>query len=201
MTLSNSQAAWRQRCLENWGLPRRVDLMRLARGGQGLSGAFAVNRLDRLSEDLAQSIEHTSLPGVDDKGVVWFEVSASARTGRRNTAVLKVQSVLGLTCQRCMQTLWLEVDEQAVFELFGSESQMQSALASEEIEPDGPEPLLVDGPLDLVQLIEDQLILAVPFVPKHEDCQAAKTEAGEPIQTPERQSPFKVLGQLKGDPK
>jgi uncharacterized protein len=197
---AESQATWRQRCLSQAGIPAKVDLTRLARSGTALFGSFPVTKLKRLVEDLPSQAAISAEPGVNDKGIVWFEVSGSTQTGRRDRITLEVQSVLALTCQRCLQTMWLEIDEKVEFELYTSESQMRSALDGEEMEPHAPEPLLVLQPIDLFELIEDQLILAVPYVPKHEDCQPAKSEAGDPIEPVKRQSPFEVLGKLKRNP-
>ena len=56
-----------------------------------------------------------------------------------------------------------------------------------------------DGYIDIIELIEDELILAIPLVAKHEnracneDWQRAEKESG----TPAKENPFAVLQQLK----
>jgi uncharacterized protein len=45
-------------------------------------------------------------------------------------------------------------------------------------------------------LIEDQLILAVPYVPKHDSCEAAASPS-EPEPEQPRVSPFEALAALK----
>jgi uncharacterized protein len=55
----------------------------------------------------------------------------------------------------------------------------------------------------MLELVEDELILEVPYVPRHETCPKplgqVETEAQAPDSAPDvqRPSPFAVLGQLK----
>lgn len=190
-----SDSAWRLACQERFGAPPKLDLMRLAGDGATVRGAVGINSFKRLLADLPAQND-----GQQDGGVVWYEVSGSTQTGRRGRVALKVQSVLLLICQRCMRSMPFIVDELAEFELFASERQLQSAQSDDDVDPLAPEPMLVQGPIDLEQLVEDQLILAVPYVPKHEHCQPAQSVSGELDEQPERESPFKVLKGLKPKP-
>lgn len=190
-----SDDAWRLSCQERFGVPPKVDLVRLAQDGASIRGAARIGGFKRLLADLpAQSA------GRDDGGVVWYEVSGSTPTGRRGRIELKVQTVVTLVCQRCLHDMAFAVDELAEFELFASERALLSAQSDEELDPLAPEPMLAQEPIDLAGLIEDQLILAIPYVPKHEDCQPAATAAGEVEPEPERESPFKALEGFKPKP-
>ena len=64
--------------------------------------------------------------------------------------------------------------------------------------PDGYEPLLVAGePISTSELIEDEVLLAVPAIPLHADgagdCEMAYSNSG----AAQRENPFAVLKQLK----
>lgn len=190
-----SDSAWRLACQERFGVPPKVDLMRLAGDGAAIRGSVGINSFKRLLADLPPQNQTQ-----DDSGVVCYEVSGSTQTGRRGRVALKVQTVLQLICQRCMHSMPFVVDELAEFELFASERELQSAQSDDDVDPLAPEPMLVSEPIDLDELIEDQLILAVPYVPKHEHCEAAKTTAGEYDDLQERASPFKVLEGFKPKP-
>ncbi len=50
---------------------------------------------------------------------------------------------------------------------------------------------------DLVELIEDELLLALPLVPRHEMCTQPLESAADPVAFDERVNPFDVLGELK----
>jgi len=96
-----------------------------------------------------------------------------------------------------MQSMSFVVDEQVTFELFEAQSQIELADSDEQLEPDMPEPLLVNGPVSLVSLIEDQIILALPYVPKHLKCEGERPlGVGQEIET-KRDSPFQMLEKLK----
>ena len=66
------------------------------------------------------------------------------------------------------------------------------ALVAEIEAPDQTEAATVD----LFQVIEDECLLALPASPKHDDCAAAKTQAGD-IDQIKPDNPFAQLSQLK----
>lgn len=117
--------------------------------------------------------------------------------GRKPQVVLKVQSQILLTCQRCVQPLTYTVDESVLFDVVRQESSLSDAQDAEPFDPDTPEELVADPRFDIEQLIEDQLILAVPYVPKHEFCTSAASPEQDEPDTP-RASPFGSLAALKG---
>jgi uncharacterized protein len=60
------------------------------------------------------------------------------------------------------------------------------------------EKVLANPELDIFDLIEDELILALPFMPSHEACDAGQALLDE-YATPAEESPFAVLKNLKKD--
>ena len=196
---SSTDAAWQAHCQANFGVPGDVDLRQLASQKASLYGAFGVQSLSRALGGLPVQRRVRTLEDIkpDGQGVVWFELKGQSQTGRRDSAWLKVQTALQLTCQRCMQSMSFVVDEQVTFELFEAQSQIELADSDEQLEPDMPEPLLVNGPVSLVSLIEDQIILALPYVPKHLKCEGERPlDVGQEIET-KRDSPFQMLEKLK----
>lgn len=198
-SLPASDAQWRRHCEAKFGLPDDLDLRRLAAQQSSVWGAFGVFMLARATTGLPaqrmvreqKDIEQGAL------GVVWFECKGQSHTGRRDTVSLKVQSMLTLTCQRCMQAMSFAVNEHASFELFENEAQLQQVDSDEQFDEDMPEPLLVNGPVSLVSLIEDQIILALPYVPKHVRCEGDRAFGAQRDAETKRESPFQVLEKLK----
>lgn len=191
--------AWRMACLAQWGMPKTVDLRRFARESQHVDGAFAIRRLVRLLEGLPEQplVRNVSVAAEQDNGVVWYSLTGQMQLGRKPQVVLKVQAQILLTCQRCMQPLIYTVNESVLFDVVRQESALDDANDAEPFDPQTPEELVADPRFDIEQLIEDQLILAVPYVPKHENCTAAASPAQEEPETP-RVSPFGSLAALKG---
>jgi len=103
----------------------------------------------------------------------------------------RLETILELECQRCLKAMeWpLKLDFKLLID------------ASDDIVSHSDEDTIYsdDGYIDIIELIEDELILAIPLVAKHEnracneDWQRTEKQSG----TPARENPFAVLQQLK----
>ena len=182
--------------------PPIVDAFEFARRGQVLTGAFSINRLDRLLEDLPDQpeVELTVLEGPPTvPGVVRYVIEGRRTKDDVSQLVLSVQANIVLECQRCLGPLVLSINRQTVFELMRHESD----IGDEDIDEDDlglPEKIVGSPKFDLCDLVEDELILEVPYVPRHEVCPDAvdpKAQAEEQTDEQEPLSPFAVLSQLK----
>lgn len=99
---------------------------------------------------------------------------------------LSAQVVLPLLCQRCLTTVETEIAIEREFRFVATEE--QALLEDEESEED----ILVNSSeFNLRELLEDELIMALPMVAMHEEC------APPAPLTEEKINPFAVLGQLK----
>ncbi|WP_158558944.1 YceD family protein [Rhodoferax lacus] len=109
---------------------------------------------------------------------------------------LQAQATLSLVCQRCLGPVDEVVGFERDFRFVASE-----ALAEVEDEESDEDVLVLSKSFDLLELIEDELLMATPLVSKHEVCptpvklQAADPEFAELPQ--EKPNPFAVLQQLK----
>lgn len=104
---------------------------------------------------------------------------------------------LGATCQRCLEPMELELSVRPKL-FFGAPAQLEPGLAEA-----GFEACELEPGTTLRQLLEDEVLLAVPAFPVHrreEDCGAlaetlAQLEPGEDGRS--GSSPFAVLAELK----
>jgi uncharacterized protein len=141
------------------------DLESLADRGVTLNGELTVGKLTRL-----KSLLHT------DAG----SVSATLRFGQRKDGWLAVgldyRAAVQLVCQRCLEPYWHELDHHANV-VVADEASLPATT------PAGFEPFeLVEGRLQPAELIEDELIVAIPLVPKHarvEDCGSLARELAD----------------------
>jgi uncharacterized protein len=103
---------------------------------------------------------------------------------------LHLTGKLSLVCQRCLGPLEFELDADAVFFLVPDEN----SLPAPEDEREDIEYLVADAPIDVLEVIEDEVLLSLPLAPVHEDvnCNDALSAAKE-----QKESPFKVLQGLK----
>lgn len=116
----------------------------------------------------------------------------SLRGGRdrqqRRFLDLTLSGLLPLYCQRCLQPVDFHLDENVRIVLFDDEAALDRAmLADEELEG-----MLCPSELDVAELLEDQILMALPFSPKHEHCGAAERSV-----VLDKPNPFAVLADLK----
>lgn len=163
-------------------LPQHVDGYRLARQGGRVHGTVPVSRLTRLGTFLCSdrgTAEAELEFGVDATGVAFVRGRARAE--------------LDLTCQRCLETMVEPVEAQFCLGMVASEG-LAARL------PEVYEPLVTDdAPLGVWTLVEDELILALPIVPRHapEVCPAALPQEPGPEADEQRPNPFAALEQLR----
>lgn len=180
--------------------PRKLDVELFARDGAALQGQWPAAELERLADCAAPEAPAPGWPAVEwsaagelrpQRGAepqVWLKLTADAR--------------VALTCQRCLQPVNEALHVERWFHFVRNEEQAASLDA--ELEDDV---LAMTRHLDLHELVEDELLLALPLVPRHADCSAplppsstAESTGGEVVGEPEtsRPNPFAALAALKG---
>lgn len=105
--------------------------------------------------------------------------------------LLTLRGDLVLQCQRCLQALTHRLEIDATFEVRVSIG--DGDLLQEDLEDDSRDYLAASRSMDLLSLIEDEVLLALPAAPRHSSCAAPSVR-----QDPEAASPFGVLQNLKG---
>jgi uncharacterized protein len=128
--------------------------------------------------------------GVSQAGDIHYHVQGGVDKRSRPTLTLKLKGELGLLCQRCLSVMPFAVAIDTTLTLFSSEEAIDAA------EKDNPD---IDGiifteKLDVAALIEDELLLALPYAPMHVNCD---TEHTIKVDKP---NPFAVLAVLKTKP-
>ncbi|OYY48614.1 MAG: hypothetical protein B7Y55_13195 [Polynucleobacter sp. 35-46-207] len=132
---------------------------------------------------------------------------------------LGLKGRLQMICQRCLQDCPVDLSEERQFVMVATEALADAYPISEErqfvmvatealadaypIEDDELEPIVASQHFDLLSLIEDEILLSLPLIPKHPEgaCQAhassfgdAKTGA-DALEKPE--NPFNILKNMK----
>ena len=167
--------------------PETVDPWRLAERGNVIAGEIELASLSRLVAVL-----------LDSEGSVQFQLKFSQDQQNRVKIEGFVRAALALECQRCLEKVVLSVDARP--ELVVIEVPSEADRIPEECEP----VLVEDGTLRIQELVEEELLLAIPLVPMHalEDCAMAKSDTAVTERHDDREesgpvSPFSILSRLK----
>ena len=178
--------------------------------GKEAQGTIPLVRLTRVVDGLPEQ------PQGDAGLVTWSvrgEIGKSGLMLGRPLLHLHVQANPVLVCQRCNEPFVFPIDSEVLLQLVKSEADLDddasygdaSGEDDEDEEGNGfvsnlPEKVVGSHHFDLLAQIEDELILSVPYVPKHDVCPGALanvSEASPEEPAVKRPSPFAVLEQLK----
>ena len=171
--------------------PPRLDIKPAALAKRSLSGTSLLWNLERLTQE-TQGLGH-------ENALNWsahLQLRADAAGQFAPWLHLTINTVLPLTCQRCLGPVNMAIDIDRWFRFVESET------AAEQQDDDSEEDLLVTSrEFDLVGLIEDEVLLDLPLVPRHDTCPVAVKLAvadADFVETPEKPNPFASLAPLKG---
>jgi len=169
--------------------PRRLDVAALASAAQTLDGHWPLQGFTRLPA--AQ----------DPAGNVDWSLQAALRRAAGGQPepwlALTAQACVRLPCQRCLQDFDLPLRIARSYRFVADE-----ALAAA-LDADAEEDVLaLPKRLDLHELLEDELLLALPLVPMHENCPEPLTAGVATLEpeanaAPDRAHPFAALQSLK----
>lgn len=146
-----------------------------------MSGTVPVAALPRLRAQLA-----------GDDGLLQCELSGRRENGR-NWLTLSIRGQLELSCQRCLGALpfALAVDNElqviAPGEPWPDETLEDGALSL------GEDAIAADAAQVVTDLMEEEVLLALPIAPKHEEGCAPPARSDDKLAA----SPFAVLATLK----
>ena len=123
------------------------------------------------------------------EGELRFSLHGVADEAGRPALRVQVGGVLQLACQRCLGALAFPLEVDSTLVLARSEAEIEA----QPVEADGPDRIVGRKDMEVGTLLEDEILLAIPFAPRHEQCSGAVDMKGD-----DRTSPFTGLrGLLK----
>lgn len=140
--------------------PRRLDVKASALHGAQLEGSEPLSNYERLAADLRDSPADLML-----KWSAKFSTRTGATGGADPWLQLQVSTRFPLVCQRCMGALELPVAIEREFRFVASD-----AIAEKEDDSCEEDLLVQTREFDLAGLIEDELVMALPLIPRHDTC-------------------------------
>ena len=172
----------------------RVNMQVFAQEGEPYEGITLLQNMERLRQetlglrsDLAvhwhASGELRPAPSGDDQ--IWLHLTAN--------------TVVPLACQRCMAGVDVDLAVDQWYRFVATED-----IAMAEDDQSEEDLLVMEPHFDLLALLEDELLMAIPLVPMHEECPVTPVfSAGEEVPVlagpveGSKPNPFAVLAKLK----
>ena len=132
-----------------------IDTFQLARSRQRIDGEVEIARLPRLAEYLTAT-----------GGVLRYRIDGVIDDLGHPAADMRLQGRLQLICQRCNAPLEFELDRTTRFRFVGTEEELNSL----PIEDDEVDAAVGSPALNIHDWVEDEAILSLPLVPRHDAC-------------------------------
>lgn len=159
-----------------------IDAFEFCRRKEYLEGEIAVADLPRVAKE-----------SVDRFGAVRWSLQGGSNGLGHPQMVLSVAGSVQLLCQRCLTPFVFDIGSESVLILAkdeGSADEIEALLADESIEV-----IVGSRVLNVVELVEDEVLLAIPLSPKHDACPDQLVPGASQDAMP--LSPFAVLKNLK----
>jgi uncharacterized protein len=173
--------------------PRHLDVRALAAAGASLEGSGALREYARVAAE-AQGAGSERL-------LAWRVQGKLLKPEGRSEQVwlhLRADCLLPLTCQRCLGPVDVPVSFDRDFRFVADE-----ATAAAEDEAAEEDVLVLSRDFDLLALVEDELLMALPVVPCHGLCPVqpvlAVADAGFEDALADQAHPFDGLRALRRD--
>ena len=169
--------------------PRRLDVQAFAEDGARLEGDAPLTDFPRLAGEAIDPAGRT---------VHWRATGELLNPQHVQPQVwvrLQADAVLPMTCQRCLEPVEMALKVDRSFRFVADE-----ATAAAEDDESEEDLLVVSRAFDLPGLVEDELLMEVPVVPRHEVCpapvqlSAADADFDEAAEKP---NPFAALDALR----
>lgn len=169
--------------------PLQADVFALSHDRREVAGELPLAALPRLSPSLLAT-----------DGALSWRIRGEVDDRGRPGAAMHLQAVLPMECQRCGGRVDVELLRDARFRFVADEAQLGT-----EPDDDDDVDVVVGSPrMELVPWIEDEAMLSLPLVPRHDSadprCRPAVplgAVAGETAAAEARPNPFSVLAGLK----
>lgn len=169
----------------------RIDVKSLAQSAGVVSGPAALADFGRLMHETqgvgGERLMHWTARGdmpTDEAGAgqIWLHLAAEVS--------------LPLVCQRCLGPVDMPVSIERAFRFVETEAQ-----AEVEDEASEEDVLALSADFSLADLLEDEVLMALPAVPRHDECPVAVTlevmDPGFEVASAEKANPFAVLAKMQ----
>ena len=161
-------------------LSQLINPLCLAREGECLNGQFSLKEFQRLeallSDDLGELVYNLNF-SVDAKGICCIGG--------------ELKATVNVICQRCLEPMQIEVNHTVSLGI------VRDMAEATRLAPEYEPLVLAEETLSLIELVENELILALPFSTTHAAGNCPGSDILAQINHNQIQSPFAILARLK----
>jgi len=164
-------------------------------------GSFDAFELSARAGEIEGSVDAAQLPRFADRlvagdataAVVSWRIAGTQDALGRPALVIALDGTVPLECQRCLEPFAWPVAQRTLLLLAKDERELARL-----DEDDEHEVVLASAPLDPRALVEDELLLTLPFAPR---CARPECVDAAPVAATAKQTPFGALAGWKPAPK
>ncbi len=161
-----------------------IDNVSFAKKNERLTGELSLTDCPRLNELLVHSAEN-SHSNNRPAGTISYQLQGKTDAAGQHLLDLSITTNLTTTCQRCLNEMPLKLSLKFNY-LIGDVSDVE--IEAGDIDSDEVDMQQSSQAMDMIALIEDEIIMAMPIAPIHnEDCGEIITQSGD------KPNPFAVL--------
>lgn len=164
-----------------------IDTLEFARSGGSLEAEQPAGDFPRLLELLAAP-----------EGQIRWRLDGQRRPrpegGADSFLRLQIAGTVSLECIRCLKPVQAQFGDERLFKIAATEAQAER----EDAQTDDYDALVASHRFDVLELVEDEAILALPIAPRHADCELPAEVGTRPErELAERPNPFAALAGLR----
>ncbi|MBC7803046.1 MAG: DUF177 domain-containing protein [Candidatus Parcubacteria bacterium] len=142
-----------------------INGLEFARTGSTLQGSYPVADFVRLRDVLSS-----------DEGMLEYELQGVREVAGYPALRLKVSGAVQLLCQRCLEAIEHDMRINVLLQLAATQAEVDA----EPMAAEGPERIAAGREMPVRDLVEDELLLAVPLAPRHARCGMAGSRSLKP---------------------
>jgi len=145
-----------------------VNSVEFAQAGQEVEGRIPVANMERLAGSL-----------YGESGDIRYRIRGSRDERGHFQLRLRVTGELVLQCQRCLGEMKHPLDLENILMLDAP----GEPVGEIEIDPAAPDSIEASTQLDVLQLVEEEILLALPYAPRHDEqmCPVGKRDGSTEI--------------------
>lgn len=157
--------------------------------------AFDFSRLKERREGdvLVADLARLSAESVNKSASLHWTLQGGADSLNHPQLILSVSGSIELMCQRCMTPLKFAVESESILILAKTDERADEIDAL--LDDDNVDVIVGSKALNVMELVEDEALLAIPLAPKHDVC--PDNAALDDLMGAKKSSPFAVLKGLK----